>query len=367
MAGKVERQSFIDDLPIIYSSAKQLKAIVEHLASPSGALNTMSENGKARPVAPEVIQGTAGVIRSLENLSSPREAPWGCILVVDDNAASRDLLCSCLKREGHFMTTAENGRQALDLLASQDFDLVLLDIVMPEMNGYQVLEHMRGNASLQHIPVIMISAFDEAGSAARCIEIGAEEYLTKPFDRNLLKARVKACLKKKLLSERTVQKLNVSLDSKANKLEATTHELGASLRKIEQLEENTTRIQSAVRQEIEKTQRVSLLNILVILACGFILGFVFNAANPGGIRLLPQSWSSVGFPLIDLDSAKSKFDGEIGSFRGRQARRIFSAWPHSRGCQSAQCAVRFRLHDETGQDGPKKRDHRLWQGHQQAP
>ena len=99
---------------------------------------------------------------------------------------------------------AENGRRALEMLRAEDFDLVLLDILMPDINGYQVLEQMKSDPELRHIPVIMISALDEIDSVVRCIEIGAEDYLSKPFNPVLLRARLGASLEKKRLRDREV-------------------------------------------------------------------------------------------------------------------------------------------------------------------
>ena len=125
----------------------------------------------------------------------------GNILVVDDVEANRDLLARRLKRQGHIVVMAENGRLAIDLMRQQTFDLVLLDIMMPEMNGYQVLEYLKADAELRHIPVIMISALDDVDSVVRCIELGAEDYLFKPFNPTILKARIGACLEKKRLRD----------------------------------------------------------------------------------------------------------------------------------------------------------------------
>ncbi|MBK8741144.1 MAG: response regulator [Betaproteobacteria bacterium] len=117
---------------------------------------------------------------------NPAEA---ALLVVDDNEDNRYTLTRRLTREGYTnLTTANDGRQALELLQSKKFDLMLLDIMMPEMNGYQVLEHLKADAELRHLPVIMISAVGEVESVVRCIELGAEDYLPKPFDATLLRA-----------------------------------------------------------------------------------------------------------------------------------------------------------------------------------
>ena len=122
------------------------------------------------------------------------------LLIVDDIEDNRFALSRRLAREGYLnVTTAADGRQALDLLNSRPFDLVLLDIMMPNVNGYEVLAEMKADERLRHIPVIMISAVDEIDSVIRCIELGAEDYLPKPFNPTLLRARVGACLERKRL------------------------------------------------------------------------------------------------------------------------------------------------------------------------
>ena len=125
----------------------------------------------------------------------------GHILVVDDHKTNRLKLSLGLKQQGHTVALAENGRQALDMLRAESFDVVLLDIIMPELDGYQVLEHMKSDSELRDIPVIMISAVEEIDSVVRCIEMGAEDYLPKSFDPVLLKARLGACLEKKKLRD----------------------------------------------------------------------------------------------------------------------------------------------------------------------
>ena len=139
------------------------------------------------------------------------------LLVVDDNEDNRYTLTRRLNREGYQnLTTANNGREALERLTSQPFDLVLLDVMMPDMNGYEVLEHVKANASLRDVPIIMISALDEIDSVIRCIELGAEDYLNKPFNPVLLRARVGALLEKKRLRDevkRNLERLEEEMDS----------------------------------------------------------------------------------------------------------------------------------------------------------
>ena len=115
---------------------------------------------------------------------------------------NRDLLTRRLKQLGHQVETAVNGREALEKIASGEFDLVLLDIMMPEVDGYRVLEALRGDGTLEWLPVIMISAVTEIDSVVRCVEMGATDYLPKPFNPVLLKARVGATLEKKRLRDR---------------------------------------------------------------------------------------------------------------------------------------------------------------------
>ena len=129
-------------------------------------------------------------------------ADAGRILVVDDVEMNRDLLARRLRQQGHTVSLAENGRRALEKLRAEEFDLVLLDIMMPEVDGYQVLGEMMGDAVLKHVPVIMISALTEMDSVVRCIEIGATDYLPKPFNAVLLKARVVSTLEKKRLRDK---------------------------------------------------------------------------------------------------------------------------------------------------------------------
>ncbi len=150
-----------------------------------------------------------------------------CILVVDDNEMNRDLITRRLQRQGYETMAAENGRVAINLLKSNCFDLILLDIMMPVMNGYEVLEVVKKHPKWQYIPVIVISAADDMRSVVKGIELGAEDYLPKPFNPMLLKARIRASLEKKRLFDReqarmeefaTMQtidaQLNATLDAK---------------------------------------------------------------------------------------------------------------------------------------------------------
>ncbi|MEL0106630.1 MAG: adenylate/guanylate cyclase domain-containing protein [Rhodospirillaceae bacterium] len=124
------------------------------------------------------------------------------VLVVDDDQFNRNLITRQLNQEGYEQVAlAEDGRQAVDQLKNNEIDVVLLDIEMPEMNGYEVLDHIKADMQLRHIPVIMISAIEEIDSIVKCIEAGAEDYLPKPFKPTLLRARLNACLEKKKMRD----------------------------------------------------------------------------------------------------------------------------------------------------------------------
>jgi class 3 adenylate cyclase len=164
----------------------------------------------------------ADVLRSVEPLHvSPahKTAHASPILVVDDNPSNRDVLARRLVRDGHRVATAVDGAGALALVAEQAFDLILLDLMMPGMSGLEVLRRLKAADNTRHIPVIVISALDEIDSVVRCIQAGAEDYLTKPFNPVLLRARVEASLEKKLLRDREKQFV-ADLEREKNRSEA---------------------------------------------------------------------------------------------------------------------------------------------------
>jgi class 3 adenylate cyclase len=156
----------------------------------------------------------------------------GAILVVDDNEDNRDLLARRLARQGYEVVTATGGRPALEMLAARSLDLVLLDVMMPDLDGYAVLQRMKADPALRDIPVLMISALDNMDSVVRCIELGAEDYLGKPFDPVLLHARVGACLEKKRLHDQDARhrealaELNLTLERRVAEQVAQLERLG---------------------------------------------------------------------------------------------------------------------------------------------
>jgi class 3 adenylate cyclase len=139
----------------------------------------------------------------------------GSLLVVDDDAGNRDMLARRLTRLGHRVCAVASGEEALDLLRAQPFDAVLLDLVMPGLDGYQVLTRLKADASLAEVRVIMLSALDQDDRVARCIEAGADDFIAKPFSSVFLRARLGACLEKKALRDRERQYLAVIQEERA--------------------------------------------------------------------------------------------------------------------------------------------------------
>ncbi len=187
----------VKDLDKIYTSIKRFEELVGN-GYIDKATADKRPSGKRTRTAPSGASPTAATQKSPRQRSVDR----GRVLVVDDNELNRNMLSRRLERDGHEVKVAENGRLALEMLRGDEFDLILLDVMMPEMDGYEVLERLHADDRLRGIPVIMISALDELNTVVRCIELGAEDYLPKPFDPVILRARIGACLEKKKLRDR---------------------------------------------------------------------------------------------------------------------------------------------------------------------
>ena len=180
--------------------AAELSASLRLVVEGTEALKAAAAASGTARIRDDIERIVAAAQRLLELIlpqeASPTVAPadataaagtgHGTILVVDDNEGNREMLSRRLARQGYAVVTAEDGRRALELLRERAIDLVLLDVMMPEMDGYEVLKRMKSDDALRHIPVLMISALDEMDSVIRCIELGAEDYLPKPFNPVLL-------------------------------------------------------------------------------------------------------------------------------------------------------------------------------------
>jgi adenylate cyclase len=194
-------KQLLHDLEKTLTAADELRVQIDALVDRTGQSTIEPRLKSARPVS--VVGDMLSVIVPVD---LGRDTIWrgkpSRILIVDDTAANRDLLIPRLLREGHEVETADNAAAALDRLVSGNFDLILLDLMMPGMDGFELLCRLKSNLHTRHIPVIIISALDEVDSAIRCIEAGAEDYLPKPFNPILLRARIDASLEKKWLRDR---------------------------------------------------------------------------------------------------------------------------------------------------------------------
>ena len=205
--------NFSAELDKIQGAARKLSQLIDTTIQ-SVVLGTTyppapTEGVAEAPQIPAPVEPAAIALPALPDSivaveSGTEETGQGHILVVEDSPTNRELLIYRLEQHGYTVDIAANGRRALEKMAEASFDLVLLDVMMPEMDGYEVLHLMKADPNWRHIPVIMISALDEIDSIVRCIEMGAEDYLPKPFNPVLLKARVSACLEKKRLRDQEV-------------------------------------------------------------------------------------------------------------------------------------------------------------------
>lgn len=208
----VESQpGFVPDLKKIQKAARNMLEVIQSRLTPGAAAVVPAASDGTAAAAPAAASELVAA-----NADAGDDAPVvhrGRLLVVDDNEMNRDMLAQRLLRQGHSVGMAADGEQALAMVAAEAFDLVLLDIMMPGIDGYGVLTRMKTDERLRHVPVIMISALDELSSVVRCIEAGAEDYLPKPFNPTLLRARIGACLEKKQLRDQEQKTFHALVES----------------------------------------------------------------------------------------------------------------------------------------------------------
>ncbi len=193
--------AFAQDLRNLLNESRRLLTRIE------GLTETLGTSGETAPQSSSVdMIASSPALSMIANSAADvadGEIARACrILVVDDHESNRDLLVRRLTREGHVVTTAPSGEEALSLVERESFELILLDLLMPGLSGFDVLALLKNSITHRDIPVIMISALDQIDSVARCIEAGAEDYMPKPFNPVLLKARINACIEKRRLRER---------------------------------------------------------------------------------------------------------------------------------------------------------------------
>ena len=188
-------QACVNDLAKIHTAALRLLELV--LDNFGGKRFTIDPAERLDPYSPVTLLLKEPEIPD----QTARSQQLGTILIADDDSSNREMLARRLRRLGHTVSMAEHGRQAVEMIRSQSFDLLLLDIVMPEMDGYEVLKYLQANRS-SHLPVIVLSASDDSSKVAHAITLGAQDYLPKPFDPVLLQARIASCLETKRLRDR---------------------------------------------------------------------------------------------------------------------------------------------------------------------
>jgi len=212
----LDRPDLVSDVEKIHAAGKRLLVLVDERLN-AAALGAPGEAAAPAPMRPQALP--SDFVPATDVRAESEES--GLLLVVDDNEENRDVLARRLQKQGHWAVTASGGQEALNALADQPFDVVLLDIMMPDMDGYEVLSRIKNDPRTQRLPVIMISALDETDSVVRCIEMGAADYLPKPFNPTLLRARVGASLREKRARDRELR---------------YTAELAESYRKLQDLE-----------------------------------------------------------------------------------------------------------------------------------
>jgi len=176
-----------------------LELMEEYLVRP--AVNALAAADGPRVAAPILLQPGIDFTSPSPRSATPTRVAEGHLLVADDDASNREMLARRLQRQGYRVSLASSGLEVLRLVRAQKFDLVLLDMIMPGLDGYQVLTRMKSDPAMADIPVIIISSLDQENNVARCIEAGAEDYVGKPFNSVFLRARIGACLERKHLRD----------------------------------------------------------------------------------------------------------------------------------------------------------------------
>ena len=228
-ASELQDADYLNDLRSIRTASDKMLALLISLAldkREAGSIESdpQSSSRKTSDLLAPNSDRKIGMTAALKPLSKEEiemaTAERGRLLVVDNDQRDRNLLARRLRRFGHNVESAENGRQALAMMRDGQFDLVVLDILMPEMNGFQALQEIQADVSLREIPVIVASSLHEIDSVARAISLGAADYLQKPFNSVLLRTRIAACLEKKRLRDqelfylRELERLNQDLETR---------------------------------------------------------------------------------------------------------------------------------------------------------
>jgi MinD-like ATPase involved in chromosome partitioning or flagellar assembly/PleD family two-component response regulator len=268
--------ALIPDLDKIHTASHQLLSLVNdivHLAQQQLQQLTVPDTSSPllleHPATASLVRSATTTLKTLDRASVVPQAQGGMILVVDDNPTNCDLLSRQLKRQGYTVTTATNASQALRLLKAVPYDLILLDVIMPEVDGLELLQQLKQDDRFNHIPAIAISALETIDIAVKCIELGAEDYLQKPYDPILLQARITACLEKKRLRDREIRYLQqlehlsaaaAAIETKTfnpnslDELSQQPHQLGQLARALQQMARSINSREQELAQQIQLLQ-----------------------------------------------------------------------------------------------------------------
>ena len=292
LAGDLGMADVVPDLQKIHDAANDWLHLMEKHLVP---LTVPTVEGQRLPEggdAPKPVYDSETVFLTMAmQQRHGAQKPEGSLLLVDDDASNRDMLARRLRRQGYTVTTAEGGTQALTLLCEQRFDLVLLDMLMPGMDGDVVLQELKDTPGMRDIPVIMISAMDDIDSVVKCILLGAEDYLSKPFNPVLLQARIGAALEKKRLRDQEQIYLDQIRVEQAKSDRLLLNILPKSI---------ADRLKNG-----ESTIADSLPEVTVLFAD--LAGFTALAANVSSqdmVRLLDEVFST--FDMLALDQGLEK-------------------------------------------------------------
>jgi class 3 adenylate cyclase len=310
-AGEVDLTHLSTQLSEPLRSVTSTVAALEAQAQGAGAQRE-AEDLKRIALATATLQSVVATGAQPAGTSADAMDAAGAILVVDDNAANREMLARRLERDGHRVKLADGGHAALELLRSQPVNLVLLDVMMPQIDGYEVLRQLKSDPVLRDIPVLMISAVDEIDSVVRCIELGAEDYLPKPFDPVLLRARIGACLEKKRLRDREAQQArelaqwNRTLEQRVAEQVALVERLGRLKRFFSpQLAEL---IVAGGADDPLKTHRRDITVVFLDLR-GFT-AFAESAEPEDVMSVLREYHAEMGKLILDHEGTLERFTGD---------------------------------------------------------
>jgi sigma-B regulation protein RsbU (phosphoserine phosphatase) len=187
---------------LVYGEKTRLDDVELILKAANNIVEIFEDEPNVEEAAEKPAEVESSYAHYVEQDAGSRQVKQGRILLVDDDPTNRDLLSRHIERQGHVVCSADNGLSALEMMRKAPFDICIIDVMMPGMNGYQLLERLKADPVLRDTYVIVISALDESFSIAKCIQLGAEDYLPRQYDPVILRARIESCLEKKRLRER---------------------------------------------------------------------------------------------------------------------------------------------------------------------